>query len=94
MIEWRELPLFKVITWLINDSEDDEQKLLVDHDLASAVQNAKEDWLTARSYFDSITDPDLIDYAIYTLEAAERKYMYLLKQMKEEKEYVSTQLEM
>ena len=31
----------------------------------------QEDWLAARSYFENVVDPDLIDHAIYTIEAAE-----------------------
>lgn len=50
--------------------------------LSEAVEGARQDWLRARAYFDNVTDPDLIDHAIYCIEAAERKYMYLLKQAK------------
>lgn len=52
----------------------DEQQLL------KAVEVARQEWNQARSYFDHVTDPDLVDYAIYEIEAAERKYMYLLRQ--------------
>ncbi|MCL6588733.1 MAG: YaaL family protein [Firmicutes bacterium] len=40
---------------------------------------AHQEWKYARLYFDSVTDPDLIDHAIYNLEATEKKYTYLLK---------------
>lgn len=53
-----------------------------DEMMIKALQEAKENWQTARIYFDHATDPDLIDHAIYSIEAAERKYMYLLKQAK------------
>lgn len=53
-----------------------------DEFILQALLEAKEDWLAARSYFENVVDPDLIDHAIYTIEAAERKYMYLLKQAK------------
>ncbi len=49
----------------------------------AAVDAARREWLAARAYFDCVTDPDLIDYAIYTIEAAEKKYMYLLKRARE-----------
>lgn len=45
---------------------------------------AREEWVAARNYFDNVADPDLVDHAIYLLEAAERKYMYLLKRAKRE----------
>ncbi|NLV90846.1 MAG: YaaL family protein [Firmicutes bacterium] len=48
----------------------------------SEVEAAKQEWLNARQYFDNVVDPDLVDLAIYTMDAAERKYMYLLKQVK------------
>lgn len=47
-----------------------------------AIEEARREWVTARMYFDSVTDPDLVDHAIYSIEAAERKYMYLLRQAK------------
>ncbi|MDI3522151.1 MAG: hypothetical protein PWR31_421 [Bacillota bacterium] len=49
-------------------------------DLFTAVEEAKADWVAARQYFETVTDPDLIDFAIFNLEAAERRYTYLLKQ--------------
>ncbi|NLC11971.1 MAG: DUF2508 family protein, partial [Firmicutes bacterium] len=44
------------------------------------VQDARQDWENAHSFFNSVSDPDLVDQAIYTMEAAEKKYQYLLKQ--------------
>lgn len=35
------------------------------------------------SYFNNATDPELIDHAILLLEAAERKYMFLLNEAKD-----------
>ncbi len=36
-------------------------------------------WHDAISYFESVRDPELIDFAIYDMEAARRRYMFLLK---------------
>jgi hypothetical protein len=47
------------------------------------LERAQQEWKYARLYFDSVTDPDLIDHAIYNLEASEKKYTYLLKQARE-----------
>lgn len=47
------------------------------------IEMAQREWKYARLYFDSVTDPDLIDHAIYNLEATEKKYTYLLKQARE-----------
>lgn len=47
-------------------------------DLVSDIEKARHDWLVARSYFESVTDPRLVDYAIYSIGAAEKRYMFLL----------------
>ncbi|HHT72862.1 MAG TPA: YaaL family protein [Firmicutes bacterium] len=50
--------------------------------LIEQVEQARQEWLAARSYFDNVTDTVLIDHAILSLQAAERKYVYLLDQAK------------
>lgn len=50
----------------------------------SLIEEAKRDWLAARNYFNAVTDPDLIDHAIYTMEAAEKRYVYLLRRARED----------
>jgi hypothetical protein len=47
------------------------------------VEQARREWQDAKLRFDQICDPDLIDYAIYAIEAAERRYIYLIKQARE-----------
>mgnify|MGYP001302797747 CR=1 FL=1 len=49
-----------------------------------SVVRARDEWTAAKNYFEMVSDPDLVDHAIYMLEAAERKYMYLLKRAKTE----------
>ncbi len=44
------------------------------------IQEARDEWLQAQNYFENVSDPELVDYAIYRAEAAKRRYMYLLKQ--------------
>lgn len=51
---------------------------------AAQVLNAMEQWQEASRYFESVSDTDLVDYAIYEVEAARRKYMLLLKRYAEE----------
>ncbi len=51
-------------------------------DLRTTINEAKLEWQHARMYLDSVTDPDLVDHAIYSMEAAEKKYTYLIKQAK------------
>lgn len=52
-------------------------------ELVSDVEAARRHWLSTKAYFDSVTDPDLIDHAIYAMVAAERRYVYLLRTAKE-----------
>ena len=37
---------------------------------------------SAEQYFNSITDPDLIEYALYEIEAARRKYEYMMRKLR------------
>ena len=37
--------------------------------------------------FKSVSDTDLVDYAVFEMEAARRKYMLLLKRYAEERKY-------
>lgn len=53
-------------------------------DLYTNLQNAKKEWEEAKNIFENVSEPDLVDYAIYNVEAAEQKYVYLLRQIKNE----------
>jgi hypothetical protein len=53
-------------------------------DLRESIEQAKVEWACARQYFDHVTDPELVDYAIFQLKAAERRYMYLLTMARNE----------
>lgn len=54
------------------------------NDLYINLENAKREWEEAKNIFENVSEPDLVDYAIYNVEAAERKYVYLLRQIKNE----------
>ena len=47
------------------------------------VMWAWEQWQAALSYFENVSDPELIDYAIYDIEAARRRYVYMLRRAEE-----------
>ncbi|NMB38061.1 MAG: DUF2508 family protein [Firmicutes bacterium] len=93
MVKQRSSPILRFTEWLFADPNPiiDESNMDFSNkeNLVKAVNAAKSQWLTAKSYFDNISEPDLIDHAVYTLEAAERKYMFLLKKLKED-EYASS----
>lgn len=52
------------------------------------VEQARREWQDAKSRFEQIADPDLIDHAIYAIEATERRYIYLLKKAREESVHI------
>ncbi|AAM23356.1 hypothetical protein M2349_002307 [Caldanaerobacter subterraneus subsp. tengcongensis MB4] len=52
--------------------------------LVDEVRRTIKELRDAEIYFHNVTDPDLVDYAIYRLESLKRKYIYLLKKAKEE----------
>lgn len=54
-------------------------------ELIRTILKAKQEMLDAQSYFDSVTAPELIDHAIYRMEAAKAQYVYLLKLAKDKR---------
>ena len=54
--------------------------------LVNLVGRAHREWEQAKAFFEEAAEPDLIDHAIYAVEAAERKYIYLLKLAQKEKQ--------
>jgi len=54
--------------------------------VVAQADRAHREWQQAQAIFNEADDPDLIDHAIYAVEAAERKYIYLLKLARKEKQ--------
>ncbi|MGI6586432.1 MAG: YaaL family protein [Gracilibacteraceae bacterium] len=52
-------------------------------ELISTILKVKQEMHDAQSYFDSVTAPELVDHAIYRMEAAKAQYVYLLKLAKD-----------
>lgn len=50
--------------------------------ILESLKEAHREWKDKEEYFQSVKEPELIDHAIYELEASKIKYMYLLKKMK------------
>ncbi len=84
---WRER-----LQWLLGKTEDgSEQKVWQterphvaeerekEEELKIAIEKTRRELLSSRSFFDNVLDPDMIDHAIYALQATEKKYTYLLK---------------
>lgn len=49
------------------------------------IKLAKAKWLEKENLFQETTEPELVDFAIYELEASKIKYMYLLRKLKKNK---------
>lgn len=47
-------------------------------DEMAALERAYAEWCALQGYFQEVTDPDLIDQAIYLLQAAESRYRHCL----------------
>ncbi|GAX88704.1 DUF2508 family protein [Effusibacillus lacus] len=68
-------------SWIEGEKEQEpseEEKFLEE------LRLAHRDWMLAQQRLDLLTDPDLIDHAIYVLEAAEKKYGYYLRKARED----------
>lgn len=52
--------------------------------LPDAIEQARREWLSAQRYYNSVSDSDLVDHAVYLMQAAEKKYIYLLKKARNE----------
>jgi hypothetical protein len=57
-------------------TETEAQQLIVE------IEKAKKDWIQSQIIFDWADESEFVDYAIYAMEAAERRYMYLLNKAK------------
>jgi hypothetical protein len=62
-------------------------------DFFTLVEEARQEWQAAMSYFNHIVEPDLVDHAIHAMVAAEKKYMFLLKKARQEEYCLSGKLD-
>jgi hypothetical protein len=53
-------------------------------ELPDAIEQARREWLCAQNYYNSVSETDLVDHAVYLMQAAEKKYVYLLKKARRE----------
>ncbi len=53
--------------------------------LRRQMEEARREWEAAENYFQTVSAPELVDHAIYTMEAARRKYLYLYRQLRQTK---------
>jgi hypothetical protein len=78
-LKWRYIleKIYGIFQWRENSSAPKTPGLLEN------LEQAHKEWKQANLYFNSVTDPDLIDHAIFYMGATEKKYVYLLKRARE-----------
>lgn len=72
--------------YVIKSYFDSEPKSIIEEKSKSyldLVEEAKKEWLAAKDYFENVSEPELIDYAIHSMEATEKRYNFLLKKLKQ-----------
>jgi len=50
--------------------------------LCQEIEQARLEWAVAKKHVDYVSEAERIDHSIYHLEAAERKYAFLLREAK------------
>ena len=66
--------------WGSTDMELGNEDTVSGRSIFEDIEDARKDWTYAQNYFQNVTDPALVDHAIYLLEAAEARYNYLLRE--------------
>lgn len=69
--------------WLSKKINQSKVKLQEEDDLLLEIEQAKREWQQAHEQLDHAVGKEQIDYAIFALEAAEKRYEMLLKQVKD-----------
>lgn len=52
-------------------------------EMLECVQKAMTEWCEAEQFFENVSEPELVDYAIFRIEACKKRYTYLLKKAKD-----------
>lgn len=80
--EKRQKPLSSLMEYVLCSLQSTEVKD-EDEEFLRTISIAKQEMLDAQSYFDNVTAPELIDHAIYKMEATKAQYVYLLRLAKD-----------
>lgn len=62
--------------------EKKDKEVLESEEMLKNVALAFKEWKERESLFENIDDPELVDYAIYQMEASRLKYVYLLNKLR------------
>lgn len=81
-----EKAMCKILTMLFKQKVFKRQEVdLQERNFAFMIEEARQDWQRSKKLFEEATDQDLIDHAIHGVKAAERRYIFLLKEAREKK---------
>lgn len=80
MVVWSELLAGWQKWWMITGCSREEEE----YSLPAMIKEAGVELEQAYALINRVTDPDMVDYAVYTLKAAEKRYDYLYKQIKQQ----------
>ena len=61
------------------------EKELEKENIIKEIKKAQVDVITAEKFFQLVSEPELVDVAIYNLEAKKSRYRYLIKIAKEKR---------
>lgn len=64
--------------WIMKDKRDNNPI-----DDMEEIKKAVEEMDQARSIYSEVEDPEMVDWAVYSLTAAEKRYDYLLRKYKQ-----------
>jgi len=68
-------------SWIIRPVKEPSEPI----DEIKLIQLAGEEVAAARNIYSEAGDPDMVDWAVYKLTAAEKRYDYLLKKYRQKK---------
>lgn len=81
MCEWRAC-LTSIRKWFVMDSDESDADR---YSLDQMVREACDELKQAHDLLDRVHEPDMVEYAVYSLKAAEKRYDYLIKQIREQR---------
>lgn len=68
----------KILEYIFNNGQQDNKE----EEIITAIEDAVNQIEFARSFFENVCEPKLVDYAIFLEEAAKARYEFLLSEAK------------
>ena len=65
---------------------DKDKEVLEKEETLKIVALAFKEWKERELFFETVEDPEMVDYAIYQMEASRLKYIYFLNKLRKEEE--------